>query len=134
MKDIGIYKTKNNGLGGSFDLTNSSTIFTTKDDINYCCIYVVNEGSVKKRVLNISSVNLDNVELCVLEDESGVLLNTLTIENELPELDYYSFDRFFNDLVLDVNDFFTVLLRLENLDNNISKRSINISVEYVDEY
>lgn len=134
MKDIVIYKSKNNGLGGHIESTNNSSIFTTKENIDYCCLYIVNEGSTKKRILNISSVNLDNIKLNVLEDESGILLNTLTIENELPILADYLDVRLFNNLVLDVSSFFTVLLKLDNMNNNVSKRSINISVEYVDEY
>lgn len=133
MRDVVIYKSKNNGLGGDIDFTNSSSIFTTEDNIKYCCLYVMNNSSDRKRILQISSVNLDNVLLSVIENEVGIVLNELVIENNLPELSNYSPTRSFNNLILNSKDFFTVLLKLESTDS-ISKRSINITVEYVDEY
>lgn len=133
MKDIVIYKSKNNGLGGDIDFTNNSSIFTTENNIRYCCLYIMNNSSNSKRILNISSINLDNILLDVIEDEVGVILNEYTIENNLPELSNYTSARQFTNLVLNSKDFFTVILKLNSTDT-ISKRSLNISVEYVDEY
>ena len=132
MKDIVIYK--DNHLNGGIDFTNDSNIFTIENSIRYSCLFVCNQGSTKKRILNVSSINLDNIVLGVLEDESGVIVGEGFTEENISTYDNYSDMRSFNNLVLGVNEFFAVLLRLDNTENNISKRSINITVEYVDEY
>lgn len=132
MKDIVIYKSINNGLGGNIDTTNNFTVFP--ESSNYCCLYIKNESLSKNKILSISVTSLDVLSIAVvLSESSDIAQNQLS---DLSIVDSLSFETsiLFNDFVLPSGYFFNIWLKKEDTTNYTSKRNLNISVEYINEY
>lgn len=133
MSIINIYKSINNGDGGEIDTTTSSSIFTLDSNIKYCCLYVKNESLVSKYLQSIYVSSLDNILIGVVKENDNIVFNKLSEKGVYPTLDYSSNINLKNTK-LDSNSFITLWLKLETTSEYKSKRNVNISLEYIDEY
>lgn len=128
MKDIVIYKSEKNGIGGGIDLTNSLDIF---DNVDYCCLYIKNESNSEKRILQVNITSLDNIIIGTTEGDTVIdQLYDSTIIDSLVFSDSLSFDT----LVLPSGSFFNVWLKKEDTTTYVSNRNLHVSVEYINEY
>ena len=72
MKDIVIYKSSS-GVGGSIDNTFKNEIFLDEIDGNrFSCLYIKNEGNVKKTILSISIDSVDDIQLGIQSSPVGI--------------------------------------------------------------
>lgn len=134
MSEISIYKSINNGKGGSIDTTSNSTIFDMNEDLRYCCLYVKNETTGNKILQNISTLGVDDVLLGIVSNEQGILLNTLVEYDSNQTVTYLNVLELSN-FVLPSLSFITVWLKVDTSNNkHKASKSVNIILEYLDEY
>lgn len=132
MKEINIYKSLNNGEGGSFDRSSNNSILVSNN--NFCCIYIKNETNVNKKLLKIDTSSIQNFSYLILKENGVPLLNTLTNKGEYPDLPLLE-DFDISGFLLPSDSFITLWFYLEPFETNIQlKRYLNIIVEYTDEY
>jgi len=133
MSIVNIYKSINNGDGGEIDTTTSSSIFTLDSTTKYCCIYVKNESLVSKYLQNIYVSSLDNILIGIVKENNNIVFNQISEKGVYPSLDYVSSINLKNTK-LESTSFITLWLKLETTSEYKSKRNVNISLEYIDEY
>lgn len=132
---IAIYKSLNNGFGGPLDTTSNRDIFTEYfENQMYCCLYIKNESNTSKNILSVYLTSIDNINMGLLVDnDNEPRFNTLSEITDVNSINFIS-DLYFRSLTLEPNTFITVWLVLPNTYDNVSKRNVNITVDYVDEY
>lgn len=133
MRDIVIYKSMNNGLGGDFDTTNSLSIFET--DLKYTCFYVKNESARPKTILNINSNSLDSIQIGIQTNGTDIILNQISPIVTEPPINVSYSDNLQQNLSLKANEWFTLWVKLDSESTNIkTKRNLSLVVEWVNEY
>ncbi len=131
MSSLKIYKSKNKGLGGDFDTTLDNDIFY---DSNFCCVYIKNEDNYNLRLLDITLNSLDSIQLGILTDQLNTpIINQLSVFEDTENI-LFKDSLQISELTLSSNDFITIWLKKNTQNNVISKKNININVEYINEY
>lgn len=133
MQDIVVYTSVNDGNGGAID-ERKVMIYSS---LNFACLYVVNESSSPKRVLNISLKDPNNSLIGVVKEGEEIVLNSIQDqlkEGEEPSVVFLKGLEKINK-VIPPRQFMTLWVKKgSSFSSNTVKKHVNIFVEWVDEY
>lgn len=133
MKDINIYKSASNGLGGNLDRTLDNNIFKLNvDNKKVACLYIKNDSKNPQKIIKLWPDSVDEIRIGLVTrlGFNEILKNTVqpVLENDLPEVDFTKSEHTFEDLVLLPNEFFSVWLYYIDIGISKIKRSHNVSI------
>ena len=140
MKDLVIYRSENNGLGGNISLDKTSQDMFYKGNYyeKFSCVYIKNESLISKRILRLIPYSIDYVEISTLTDEIDIknkIANLHTDLNSRPDNTSFQNQLDLTDVVLKPNDYLCIWIKITQESNTpILKRFVNIEMEVLDEY
>lgn len=140
MKDLVIYRSENNGLGGDISLNKTDQDIFYKGNYyeKFSCVYIKNESLISKRILRLTPFSIDYVEISTLDTETDIknkLAQLHTDLNSRPLNTNFQNQLDLSDVVLRPNDYLCIWIKVTQESNTpILKRFVNIEMEVLDEY
>lgn len=137
MKDISIYKSSDNCLGGNIDITIKDNIFDLLvDSKSLACLYIKNTTPSNKKILKLNVEGPEIIELGIKVINNEIVLNTLepTLTAGLP-LNVVFTNVEFPNVVLKPGEFFTLWLYKPPAvtpSYSLQERNTCLMVEWVD--